>query len=275
MFVHLTFGLIACSVAGLLLVHPATAQNAPLPSLPTSPQLEGTDQTRDAAGPLPTAQSTPATTTIIKRASKRHEFQIEMTEDCAAQFRKSDYCEGPAVVRVFSRATQKEIQTLELASLITVRGATEAQRVELSEPRDYDPSLLLEDFNFDGEADLALQTGNNGPYGSPSYQAYLFQKRTGKFVLATELSELTEGYLGLFDVDYPRKRITTYSKGGCCYHESREYEFVGTRPVLVARFAHDATANDGYVLENSEQLVRGRWVKQVTRSLVSEVGEDW
>ncbi len=132
------------------------------------------------------------------------------------------------------------------------------------------PSIFLEDYNFDGAEDLAIRDGNNGGYGGPSYQVYLFSKTAGKFVLSPSLTNLAQGtYLGMLEVDKKKKVLRNFSKDGCCWHQTEEFSVVGNRPKKVFEETEDARAEVGKrVRITTRKLVRGRWrtsVKYVKR----------
>src|SRR5919205_1174322 len=123
-------------------------------------------------------------------------------------------------------------------------------------------SFVFDDFNFDGREDLAVCNGRDSGYGGPSYTVFLFDARAGRFNESRALSRLAEGeYLGLFFTDAKRRTLTAYSKGGCCYHETKVFRVVGDRPVLVEQVIEDATswggAPEGYVLITTKKKVRG------------------
>jgi hypothetical protein len=69
--------------------------------------------------------------------------------------------------------------------------------------------INVADFDFDGHADFAVQNGNDGPYGGPTYSVYLYDNASKQFVLSDELSTLTSETLGMFQVDAKRKRLRT------------------------------------------------------------------
>jgi len=82
--------------------------------------------------------------------------------------------------------------------------------------------LIFEDFNFDGQEDIALRTGFFSCYGGPSYAVYLAQGKG--FVYNESFSELGQNYCGMFQVDTDKKQLHTMTKSGCCWHEFATYE---------------------------------------------------
>jgi len=178
---------------------------------------------------------------------------------------------GPAVIRVYRKGEASPLQSLRLPS-VEIHGDTVEHNDETGEhPRGLyaeEYSFVGGDYNFDGLEDLAVCNGREGGYGGPSYNVFLFDRRRGKFVESRGLSRLTESpYLGLFFPEPKKRRLTAYSKSGCCYHETAVFAVVNDRPVLVEKVVEDATswggAPEGYVLVTTKKRVRGRWV--VTR----------
>ncbi len=122
--------------------------------------------------------------------------------------------------------------------------------------------VVLDDFNFDGMTDLALRDGNNGGYGSASYQVYLFSKADNKFVQNPSFTELGQ-YQGMFEVKASRKMIYNHTKSGCCSHRTEGYTIVNNKPFKV----YDHTVEGMIELENgvttpeviTKKLIDGKW----------------
>lgn len=77
--------------------------------------------------------------------------------------------------------------------------------------------IIYEDFNFDGQKDLAVMDGQFSCYHGPSFQIYL---ETGNGLKhSPEFTELAQNYCGMFHVDYENKTIQTMTKSGCCWHQ--------------------------------------------------------
>jgi hypothetical protein len=279
-------GLVLLSVSSALLVAAqSVGAKGPLDA-PPQPELTGRDP--DAAPPASTVSqaSRPESLPVasgpsspsefrITQASRQHDFRVLMSGGCTKLSIGSDICEGPATLTILGKGTATETQRLTFPSLSIVRSANNEVLVNSVALYDFQGSLVLDDFNFDGYEDLAVQTGQDGPYGGPTFDVFLYRARQGRFELSEPLSALTQENLGLFEVIPARKRIATFAKGGCCYHVTQQYEFVGTKPVLVARYIEDATGADGILTQTSESLVKGRWVRTVRRERWSSSGHDW
>lgn len=91
--------------------------------------------------------------------------------------------------------------------------------------------LIYEDFNFDGQKDLALKDGRNGCYGGPSYQVYL--KKGATFAHSEAFTELAQGYCGFFEVDEDSQTLSTMTKSGAAWHQYSKYTVIDNKPVAV------------------------------------------
>jgi hypothetical protein len=87
----------------------------------------------------------------------------------------------------------------------------------------FDQYLYFEfkDINFDSKKDLVFFNGFNGGYGTQTYDYYLFNKKVKKFELNKELG-IIAGCLGI-EVDTQNKRIVSYAKASCCWHETKAF----------------------------------------------------
>ena len=154
------------------------------------------------------------------------------------------------------------------ASLVVREGDAEVQRIPLErvcpQGDDEQPGPLVRgDFDFDGREDFAVQTGEDGSYGGPSYDVFL-RDAAGKFVRSEALSRITHETLGLFQVDVAHERLITFGKSGCCWHVTETLAVENGVPKPVARDVEDAT-DDAVVVETHERLVGGVWRKTVVR----------
>lgn len=200
----------------------------------------------------------------VRDALRGYVLKVRVT-DCG---REEHVCSGPAQVQVFKKGAAAPAQSLSLPSVEVHRETVAHNAGTNPKPRGLyaeEYSFVGEDFNFDGVEDLAVCNGRHGGYGGPSYDVFLFDRATRRFVASPRLSELTEGpYLGLFFADRKRRRLTAHSKSGCCYHETDVFRVVNNRPVLVEKVVEDAThgagAGEGFVLVTTKKRVNGRWV---------------
>ena len=198
----------------------------------------------------------------VRNALRGYELAVNLST-CGDE---EDRCSGPALVRIFRMGAAAPFQSLSLPSVEIYRDTVEHDDRDGSHPRGLyagENSFVGGDFNFDGLEDFAVCNGREGGYGGPSYDVFLFDRKSRRFVGNRRLSRLTEGpYLGLFLLDAKKRRLTAQSKSGCCYHETEVYAVVNNRPVLVEKVVEDAMsrAAQGFVLVTTKRRFRGRWV---------------
>lgn len=118
--------------------------------------------------------------------------------------------------------------------------------------------LVVDDFNFDGLPDVALNNGNNGLYRSPSYAVYL-QNTAGRFALSQDFSDLTLTGMGLFQTDAARQVLITTAKVGCCVHLREEWAVLPNGKLQdIRRTTRDSTA-PGKIEITEEIRQHGHW----------------
>lgn len=188
----------------------------------------------------------------IKNASSLYDVRLKV-KNC-----QEDSCEGDATFTVFKKGQSKPFQTF---STPTMFSKEETKRVNTKLRYDYQSVVFFEDYNFDGREDLAIRDGNNGGYGGPSYQIYLFSPKTGNFVHNSALTELNQGaYLGAVEVDKKKKVLRGFSKSGCCWHQTEEFAVVNNRPKKIYEYTEDASISDeSKVKLTTKRLVGGKW----------------
>jgi hypothetical protein len=135
-------------------------------------------------------------------------------------------CSGPADLVIFLSGTTTETQRLHLESVCIVRDPDGALLVNSAQPEEDQGTLVVDDFDFDGREDLAVQVSHKGSYGTPTFRILLGQAKPGEFAFSPELSKLDS--LGLFQVDQKRKRLVTHAKSGCCFHLDEEHRREGS-----------------------------------------------
>ena len=199
----------------------------------------------------------------IDNATPAYQFDISLLnwgeQDWAAA--------GPAIINIIDKRSQRSVQQLRLDNVYMAHGDDGKPLVNSARLYDLQGVINVADFDFDGHADLAIQNGNDGPYGGPTYSVYLYDNASKQFVLNDELSTLTGETLGMFQVDAKRKRLRTFAKSGCCYHETTYYQFDARhRLQAVERLIEDAQDPAGkQVRVTRETLVNGRWKTSTRR----------
>lgn len=202
---------------------------------------------------------------LMKDASKN--FDVKVTVSSC----EDDTCEGAGSVELFTK-DGKSFQKLTMANIFLELGPDQRPTANLIELYGENNSgIVFDDYNFDGREDLAVRNGNEGGYGGPSYDVFLSSKRTGKFVRHQALTRLASENLGLFTVDKKAKQLETFTKSGCCWHETTRYKFTGEKLVKVYIFTEDAAGGDGkYVYLTTKRLVGNRWTTTTKKALIKD-----
>lgn len=203
---------------------------------------------------------------LLKEASRTFDVKIEIA-GC-----EDDICEGKANVSLSRKNAAAPLQTIRMPNLYLELGGDRKPTANLIELYGMNNSgVVFEDFNFDGAEDLALRNGNEGAYGGPSYDVFLFSKTSGRFVKSAALTTLASENLGLFNVNKRAKTLETFNKSGCCWHQTVRYKIVNDRPQKVYVFTEDATGGTGdSVVVTTERKVGGKWRKTMKRVLVKD-----
>ncbi|MCH4246977.1 MAG: FG-GAP repeat protein [Acinetobacter populi] len=194
---------------------------------------------------------------LITDASQIYDVRIDVA--C-----EEDKCCGEAKIVLYQKGKTKVFQQFTSEDLNFYLPEDRQPTVGETPMYGYQSGLMFGDFNFDGTEDIAIRSGNNGPYNGPSYAVYVYHKNRNKFVFSQELTDLTFENLGMFQVDPKRQRIITFSKGGCCYHAKREYAVLPKKGlVLLSESIEDAMRGDDQVAIIQRDLIRGRWKETV------------
>lgn len=197
--------------------------------------------------------------------AKQHDFVLRMLEACPGDRSKEDItCEGPAQLVIHDKGQRAVRQVINLPRVfVALPKGGMGPLVNSAHLYDYQGVINVGDFNFDGQEDFGIQTGNEGSYGGPSYDVYLFNARAQRFVRNSEMTSLILSTLGFFEVDAKNKRMRTFAKGGCCYHETTTYRVDHDVPVAVARYSEEVMTSGDKMKIKEETLVNGKWRSKV------------
>ncbi|KHS88502.1 lysozyme inhibitor LprI family protein [Pectobacterium brasiliense] len=169
-------------------------------------------------------------------------------------------CEGPGTLDIFKKGNGELFQRITMENMfieLNKKGETTVNLVEVY--GENNSGLVIDDANFDHHADIILRNGNNGAYGGPSYDVYLFDVAKQQFTLNAPLTELASSNLGLFEIDDKRKTITTSTKSGCCWHQSSTYQIANNKPVLIAETTEEYSEEKKAMVATTRELVGGKW----------------
>ena len=115
------------------------------------------------------------------------------------------------------------------------------------------------DMNFDNIKDLIFFNGFNGGYGTQTFDYYLYNAKHEKFLLNEQLAEIAGG-MGI-DVDTVKKRIVSYEKSGCCWHEQKAFVAEGDIFIEVKCLTVDEMSDSGTNV-TVRSKVNGKWETQ-------------
>lgn len=201
----------------------------------------------------------------LKTIAKQHDFVLRLLQPCSGDNDKDDTtCEGPAQLLIYAKGQRSVRQVINFPTVFVMvpRGSKEPL-VNSTRLYDFQGVINVGDFNFDGQEDFGIQTGNEGSYGGPSYDVYLFDARTQRFVPNGEMTSLIRSTLGFFEVDAKNKRLHTYAKGGCCYHETTTYRVDRDVPVAIERHIEEVLLSGDKMKITEEKVVNGKWRTKV------------
>lgn len=205
-------------------------------------------------------------TFLLKDASKNFDVKIKIAS-CG-----EDICEGETVFYLFRKNQTKPFQTIEMANSYLELGENQKPTANLIELYGMNNSgVIFDDYNFDGIEDIAVRNGNNGAYNGPSYDVFLFSKTKNRFTENAALTELASNNLGLFKVNKKTKTLETFTKSGCCWHQTTRYKVINNKPKKVYVFTEDAMlgGEDMYLITET-LLANGKWKKTTKKVKTDE-----
>jgi len=160
---------------------------------------------------------------IVHPAASEWDIIIS-TSGCGKKMDDQDVCKGPATVDIFARDSSFLSQRIEMPAIYLLTNDILAEN---------GPSVVVEDFNFDGHSDLALRNGSEGAYNSPSYDIYLYDSIKKQFIRSAALTELASHNTGLFLVDTEAKTLKTFRKISPTRYLWSKYNVIENTPILV------------------------------------------
>lgn len=205
-------------------------------------------------------------TFLLKKASKNFDVKIKIAS-C-----EEETCEGEAVFYLFRKNQKKTFQTIEMANSYLELGENQKPTANLIELYGMNNSgIIFDDYNFDGFEDIAIRNGNDGAYNGPSYDVFLFSRAKNKFVENAALTELASNNLGMFSVNKKTRTIETFTKSGCCWHQTTRYKVVNNRLKKVYVFTEDAMGGgEDMQLITETLLPSGKWKKTTKTVKIDE-----
>ena len=195
---------------------------------------------------------------LITQASDQWDFVLSVAT-CTLDPSYST-CEGPGTLDIFKKGRGDLFQRITMENMfieLNNKGEVTANLVEVY--GENNSGLVIDDANFDHHADIMLRNGNNGAYGGPSYDVYLFDVEKQQFTQNAPLTELASSNLGLFEIDEKSKTITTFTKSGCCWHQWSTYQIANNKPVLIVETTEAYSEEKQAMVATTRELVGGKW----------------
>ncbi|MFB9078377.1 XAC2610-related protein [Flavobacterium procerum] len=201
---------------------------------------------------------------VVKDGSKKYSVEISVA-NCSA-----GNCEGKATIKLIDKKSNRFFQMLTSADLYFFLDKKQKPTVNVVELYGEQSPLIFDDFNFDGTEDLAIRNGNKSGYGGPSYDVYVYNSTKKKFVLSNQLTNLTTDNLGMFTTDHKRKRLTAYSKSGCCWHMTTEYAVVANKGLRKVFELEEDAMNGDFVKVTTRNFIKNKWQIKTKNYKISE-----
>ena len=206
---------------------------------------------------------------VIKAASPSYSVELNV-EKCS-----DGYCSGNGEIILINKKNKRVFQKFTSDDFTFFLDKNKKPTSNIVELYGEQSPIIFGDFNFDGNDDISIRNGNNSGYGGPSYDIYLYGKKENKFIYNKEITLLAQEYLGMFQVDPKRKRLITFSKSGCCWHQTKEFAVINNCPKETLILTEDAMDPDGiYVNITKETLVNKKWVKTTKKEKIKDYYTD-
>ncbi|MDR6403843.1 MULTISPECIES: XAC2610-related protein [Chryseobacterium] len=182
----------------------------------------------------------------ITTASKKYNISIT-SQNC-----NKESCDGPGTIKLIDKKTKKTIQSFKSEEL--------SLSFDSNGKIIYDIAVLVNDFNFDGQEDVAVQNGRNGAYGAASYDIYLYQPSNKMFKKDQNFSQILSQAVD-FKVNSKKKNITTFSKSGCCVHQTTTYVINSKKQLEKSVEVIENSEDKKYVKVTTGRKVNNKWAE--------------
>jgi hypothetical protein len=152
------------------------------------------------------------------------------------------------------------------AVAIEVLDRATGKRVQVIRDFDADPwgesdtSLTPIDANFDGHLDLMIGGSSGGVGPNYTYNFFLFDPKTRRFVFDQVLSDLPQ-----IGFDERKKLITSAHRNSCCSHSSETWRYEGRRLVEIANWDETLSVDGNWLVTTVGHLRNGKMRYRVTR----------
>lgn len=205
------------------------------------------------------------TTILVINGSARYHAKITAIP-C-----EGNECSGEARVQLLEKERNRAVQTFTTKHMVLLLDSNRQKGDKQAVPAEGQHPVIFDDFNFDGEEDVAIRNGNNGNNGSASYDVYLYNPGRKAFTPDKGLTRLASENLGMFETDRRRRQLTVRQKEGCCRHTTIVYGMnTAGKLVKVEEVTEDTTGGGDMVTVTTSQLVNGKMKKTIKHYKTSE-----
>ncbi|MDP1609737.1 MAG: lysozyme inhibitor LprI family protein [Thiobacillus sp.] len=188
----------------------------------------------------------------LANISQHYAFTVRPLTPCAG----ANECTGPAIVQIMRLDSGKILQTIVAPNIVMHVPDGKQPLANSNAMYDYGGVINLADYNLDGKPDLALQTGNLGPYAQPSYDIFL-NEVGGGFKHSSAFTNLSRESLDSISIEGNQMVVT--SKSGCCIHYKSWYDVANNRPVPSRQLTFDSASDEKYDLTITDAWKNGKW----------------
>ncbi|WP_343704556.1 hypothetical protein [Chitinophaga sp.] len=205
------------------------------------------------------------TTILVTNNSDRYHAKITAIP-C-----EGNECSGEAKIQLLEKERNRAVQSFTAKRMVVRLDSNRQKGDKQAVPAEGEHPLIFDDFNFDGEEDVAIRNGNNGSYGGPSYDVYVYNKDRKAFTPDKGLTRLASENLGMFETDRRRRQLTVRQKDGCCRRTTIVYGMnAAGKLAKVEEVTEDTTGGGDMVTVTISQITNGRMKKTIKHYKASE-----
>ena len=193
----------------------------------------------------------------IKHTSKNYDFTIAPSDTSRAKGNLIG-----VIIRIYKKGEDKPFQEIISASCnFSINDSTKLPSVNDEKGIH---AIIINDFNFDGLEDIAVQNGMPASMQSTHpYDIYLYSSERNNFVFNKDFTVLAEN--GMFEVDTPDNSLRSSYVSGCCHHETNKYKITDNKPTMVYTEVLNETGKDPEIKAYTKTLENGKWKKGVIK----------
>lgn len=234
-----------------------TPPSAGSPPAPTP----SADQHSPAEPPKPKRNPYAEGSVYVTTGHPAFDLRLTLGKECDEEAYKDFRCKQPGRLEILEKGTTQVRQTIQLDEVHPhFYDKSQASTGVIDGDPAVSGAYSFEDYNFDGEPDLAVVRNDWGLYRGPQYFVYLWNKQQQRLVLNKPITKLSE--TEILWLDPKQKTILSTWKSGCCNHVYRYFRMVNNRPVLIRKRVVRELENPAAY---EDLLVNGVWKRRKLR----------